>query len=360
MTENKQRIVVMGGSFNPPTLAHLKLMQAAVDGIGADMGVFTPTNHTYVKIKMRRAKRPDEVYSEEVRREMLMAMCEGDARLTVDDVEYHREGGKNYETMEYLQQKYPDAELYFVLGGDKLNVFPRWHRGREFMENFKLLVFRRNGIDPEGQIMENPRMREYRESFVILPEPEGVQDISSTRVRAEAMRGGSVEGLVHEGVARLMREYPIGMEDVKDMNRIDCFRGVYGFLSNFYNAPVTWEGLTYLNSEAAFQAAKVLTDEERRQFMYLDPSRAKRMGRRVNLRSDWEQVKVGIMEEIVRAKFTQNPELGALLVATGDAELIEGNTWNDTCWGVDTRTGKGENNLGKILMKVRAELAAKS
>ena len=71
------------------------------------------------------------------------------------------------------------------------------------------------------------------------------------------------------------------------------------------------------------------------------------------MRPDWEQVKTGIMEEIVRAKFTQHPELAALLLATGDTVLVEGNHWGDTCWGVDTRTGRGENHLGKILMKVR-------
>lgn len=142
------------------------------------------------------------------------------------------------------------------------------------------------------------------------------------------------------------------------VNKIDQFRGEYFFLSNFFNAPVTWEGLTYLNSEAAFQAAKVLSDEERMEFMYLDPSRAKRKGRQVKLRADWEQVKYGIMEEIVRAKFTQNAALGAKLAATGNAELIEGNTWGDTCWGVDLRNGRGRNCLGQILMKVRAELNA--
>ncbi len=141
------------------------------------------------------------------------------------------------------------------------------------------------------------------------------------------------------------------------VNKIDNFRGEYSFLSNFFNVPVEWDGLRYLNSEAAFQAAKVLTDEERMEFIYLDPSRAKRKGRQVKLRADWEQVKYGIMEEIVRAKFTQNAELREKLLATGDAELIEGNTWGDTCWGVDLRNGKGRNCLGKILMKVRAELA---
>ena len=62
------------------------------------------------------------------------------------------------------------------------------------------------------------------------------------------------------------------------------------------------------------------------------------------------------MEDIVRAKFTQNQELKQQLIGTGDAYLEEGNTWHDTCWGVDLKTGEGQNHLGKILMKVRQEL----
>lgn len=142
------------------------------------------------------------------------------------------------------------------------------------------------------------------------------------------------------------------------MYTIKTFRGQYDFLSNFYEAPVTWEGLTYTNSEAAFQAAKVLTDEERLPFTTLSPAKAKRMGRQVSLRADWEAVKTRVMEEVVRAKFTQNPDLAARLLATGDAQLIEGTTWGDKCWGVDLRTGQGENRLGRILMQVRAELAS--
>lgn len=138
--------------------------------------------------------------------------------------------------------------------------------------------------------------------------------------------------------------------------RIDIFRGAYFFLSNFYEAPVEYGGLRYLNNEAAFQAQKCLTEEEKLAFTELPPNKAKRLGRQVTLRSDWEQVKVGIMEEIVRAKFTQNDDLRSRLLATGDAELVEGNNWNDTFWGVHLSTGKGENHLGQILMKVRSEL----
>lgn len=79
----------------------------------------------------------------------------------------------------------------------------------------------------------------------------------------------------------------------------------------------------------------------------------------VDLRSDWEAVKVTVMEEIVRAKFTQNEDLKWRLLTTGDACLEEGNTWHDTFWGVDAKTGEGLNHLGRILMKVRDELRDK-
>ena len=138
--------------------------------------------------------------------------------------------------------------------------------------------------------------------------------------------------------------------------KIAEFRNEHFFLSNFYEAPVEYRGIRYGSNEAAFQAQKCLTEEEKLEFAPLRPSDAKKKGRRVKLRPDWEQVKIGIMEEIVRVKFTQNEELRVLLLATGDAVLEEGNTWNDTFWGVHLKNGQGQNHLGRILMKVREEL----
>ena len=137
---------------------------------------------------------------------------------------------------------------------------------------------------------------------------------------------------------------------------IKVFRGRNEFLSNLYTAPFEWDGRSYQNSEAAFQSAKSLDPAVRDTFSDLSGKDAKREGKRVALRWDWEHVKDGIMEEVVRAKFTQNPELLRQLIETGDAELIEGNRWHDTYWGVDLMSGDGENHLGIILMKVRAEL----
>lgn len=132
---------------------------------------------------------------------------------------------------------------------------------------------------------------------------------------------------------------------------INEFRGEYRFLSNFWSCPVDYGGTTYQNAEAAFQAQKCIDPADRARFAGLNPSEAKRLGRRVKLRSDWETVKDQIMCQVVQAKFTQNPDLMAKLKATGDAILIEGNTWGDRYWGVCR--GAGQNKLGRILMALR-------
>lgn len=140
---------------------------------------------------------------------------------------------------------------------------------------------------------------------------------------------------------------------------INCFDGEYAFLSNYYNSPITHDGITYPTNEHFFQAMKTLKIDEKWAIAAADtPGQAKRMGRSVTLRSDWETIKSYYMELGLRLKF-QNPDLAAKLIATGDEELIEGNYWHDNIWGSCTceKCGnKGENRLGKLLMTIRNEL----
>ena len=145
------------------------------------------------------------------------------------------------------------------------------------------------------------------------------------------------------------------------MKTIASFSGEHRFLSNFWlveiEMPPRWRlptdlDLTYLSTEHAYQAAKTLDRDDRRWVQLAGSAgEAKKRGSRVVLRPDWDDVKLDVMWDLIVEKFSQ-PDLRARLLATGDAELIEGNHWGDIFWGVCR--GEGANHLGRILMDVRA------
>lgn len=130
------------------------------------------------------------------------------------------------------------------------------------------------------------------------------------------------------------------------------FRDDFYFLSNMYPCPVVVDGIEYSCSETAFQAQKTFNASERKMLINLDGFAAKKAGKHVTLRPDWESVKILIMEAVVRAKFEQHPELMIKLHDVAGT-ICEDNSWGDTFWGVCN--GNGENHLGKILMKIRDE-----
>lgn len=137
---------------------------------------------------------------------------------------------------------------------------------------------------------------------------------------------------------------------------IDNFKGDYYYLSNFYEIDIIYEGITYKNNEAAFQAQKCVNKDDRLQFSTLNASEAKHLGRKVNLRKDWKNIKFSVMTEIVKTKFDQHPDLKQKLLNTKDELLIEGNTWNDRIWGCvkdKNNNWTGSNLLGNILMTLR-------
>ncbi len=138
---------------------------------------------------------------------------------------------------------------------------------------------------------------------------------------------------------------------------ISEFREEYSFLSNFSRGKVVHDGIEYDYRENAFQAAKVFDNEKRLSLQHVKPSVAKSFGKVCKLRPDWEEVKDRIMYQIVYDCFNRNQDLKDALLETGDQEIVEGNAWGDTYWGVCK--GVGKNKLGQILMRVRTELAGK-
>ena len=157
------------------------------------------------------------------------------------------------------------------------------------------------------------------------------------------------------------------------MNCIVRFDGEYRFLSNFYSSEITLthlpfdkvetEPITYVTLEHAYQAAKTAKRNERKLIVTsATPGAAKRFGKNVTLRPDWEDVKEKIMLGLLIEKFTKHEDLKSKLMATKGTHLVEGNLWHDNTWGVCfciCCSGLGKNLLGTTLMKIRDENLAK-
>ena len=161
---------------------------------------------------------------------MLQKMCKGDPRLKVSTCEYQDDGrGHTYETMLRIQEQYPDALLYFLIGGDKLNIITRWHEYKKFFEQFDFAVVKRNGTEPEQQIEKNKMLCAYREIFHIIPEIKEISGINSTAVRKLfGEENPAVKEMLNPDVYELLKKESRSNED------ITSFRGDYDFLSNFF------------------------------------------------------------------------------------------------------------------------------
>jgi len=162
---------------------------------------------------------------------------------------------------------------------------------------------------------------------------------------------------------KTIRDYPVQLITAGPDDITWIFTGEWELLDNFAATPVVVDigrGLMkYPTSEHAYAAAKAaaLTDHNNIR-AFNDPGRAKLLGRRVDLRSDWDDVKFQTMWNILLAKFDQHPEVVRVLLATEERRIFEGNTWDDDIWGVlrlkpRGNLWQGRNALGQMLMEIR-------
>lgn len=324
MSAKVKKIVVMGGSFNPPTLAHYKLMKVAIDALDADKGLFVPVSDAYLRRKMSH-DHPPVILSPELRVLMLKTMC-NDERMAVCEKEMGTIEPRTVPTLKSLQEDYPGAELYSLMGADKLDLLINLNENRGFLEEFKVVIFSRDGKNIEETLRAEPSLSEYLHRIVILPQPEGLDTISSSAVRKKMLEGKSCREMLCAGVWELFKK--LSPADFPDMIR--KFKGENAFLGNRFSCKFIWKGERYGSVEAA-----VLKEKESMSSY------------------EWECNCIDIMEAIVRAKFEQNTSLMESLVKTGKCLLVNGNRIQETFWGVDLYSWQGENHLGKILMKIR-------
>ena len=138
------------------------------------------------------------------------------------------------------------------------------------------------------------------------------------------------------------------------MDEISSFTNEYAFLSNSYNHPITYDGLTYLNAEACFWAQRVKDVKARKKYTGLNAQKARAKAQQVIPIDDWEDKKDDIMMSILQVKFSDE-KFKQLLLQTKPKRLINATTFRDPYWGT-TIDGKGRNMLGHLLEKIRDQM----
>lgn len=184
---------------------------------------------------------------------------------------------------------------------------------------------------------------------------KAIQAISKTHIPLDALARRSmprtpIEDPVPELTQRPMPAKPAPQTDISQ------FDGPNRFLSNFWPAHVVLDNVAYPTVEHAYQAAKTTPDKRAPFLAASSPEQAKRLGRTITPRPDWDNVKITVMKELLQQKFA-DPALAKMLLATENAQLIEGNHWGDRFWGQSPAgSGNGSNHLGHLLMEIRQTL----
>ena len=202
------KIAVLFGSFNPITNAHVTALKTAVEGLGADKGLFVATNGEYLRRKTVKINDPFYL-TEEERQETLEKICETEEKLFFACFELGGINPSRFKTLCKIAKLYPNAEIYEVMGADKVRTFTKSNHLDEYLTRFKIAVFHRNGMDVEALIAENPALSTYRASFIMLPALEEGAEISSTEVRRRFYAGEDYSNLIpHSAVDVLKRHQP--------------------------------------------------------------------------------------------------------------------------------------------------------
>lgn len=200
----EKKIIVIGGSFNPPTIAHMALAQITRERVHAALVLFVPTKLSYM-VEWKKYQNSD-ILSDDIRMQSLKTL-ENDwikiERCELDGIV----SGTSFDTLNYIKNKYQTQQVYFAIGSDKLEEIPRWYNSEQLLKENQFVVIQRNHDNIDKILDNNQLLRSYKDSFLICQEvSESTQEISSTKVRDEIKKQNytKIQQMVPESVYNII------------------------------------------------------------------------------------------------------------------------------------------------------------
>ena len=320
--------------------------------------------------------------------------------MKVSDVEMDTVKARSLETLSAIQAEYPSAEIYFIMGDDKMKLLVHLCKKKEFLENFKVILYSRNDMTLISTMEGLAIPSDYRKTIVMCPQPEGIAGVSSSLIRERLMSGESCDDLLFPGVGEILKgsvkresneevkhniienTMKYDVESIKQIVNADPdVKFVYFWgerpgrngvtetcLSQWYDVAFEVDGVVYHTAEQYMMAQKALLFGDKEVFDEImqaaSPREYKKLGREIRNFDGkiWDTKKYGIVVDGNKAKFSQNEELKEYLLSTGVAILAEASPY-DKIWGIGLNPAsaakgtvqdwKGQNLLGCALMEVR-------
>lgn len=200
------KIAVLFGSFNPMTNAHLTALKKAVEHLNADKGLFVATNGDYLKRKSIKINDPFYL-TEDERREIIEEVCNAEDKLSFGMFELGGVNPNRFKTLCQIRKQYPDAEIWELMGADKVHTLYKSSRADDYLSQFKFAILPRRGIDLDSLFAEQPILVNYKDSFVILPSLEDEAEISSTEVRRRFYAIEDFSDIIPEEAAEVLARH---------------------------------------------------------------------------------------------------------------------------------------------------------
>ncbi|MBQ0026052.1 MAG: adenylyltransferase/cytidyltransferase family protein, partial [Lachnospiraceae bacterium] len=201
------KIVVLFGSFNPLTNAHINVLKTAKAAVDADLGLFVATNGDYLRSKSVLKKHDCFYLTEDERKETIVKACEKENGLAFWGFELGGASPKRYKTLCKIKQEYPMAEIYEVEGADKVQTLVKFKVAEEYVGNTNFIIFERDDIDVKALIGSEPLLKKYADHFTVLPPVYGFSEVSSTEIRRRFYAGESYGNLLPQSSVDLLNSH---------------------------------------------------------------------------------------------------------------------------------------------------------
>ena len=167
-----KKLGFFGGSFNPPTHAHINIAKMSIEKFNLDAVYFVPVGNLYNK---------PSLIDENYRYKMLELIC--DDKIKVESIELGRKEPLNtLQAFELIEQKYKNTENYYIMGADNFEKLPTWKNAKELIENYKYIIFERNGSNSKSMIDAQELLKQNRDNFKFLS-VEQYSNVSSGIIR---------------------------------------------------------------------------------------------------------------------------------------------------------------------------------